>query len=269
MKKVIFFLYYRSGSSIFRYLCGEEWVRLEQMGLIEEANIKRQELIDSGKPFYLPTIPKETCSVKHGSDGIFKTDIQNNQAWITHIGDWWGQLPSNRIPMPYEDKTWTKWSKQDLQKLPGDWNFVSLIRDGRNQIESLRNNKGGIEEKLNNQDSKDYFKVLCKAFRNRARLAIDCQELNNYTMFKFEDFISNPVSVMREMFIAADLSLNEEYCKSILKVVRQSDVEKAHSSFKDKSAVNQRWHNWSEEEILTFKEIAGKELEELGYSWSG
>lgn len=258
--KAIVFLYYRAGSTFFESLTGKSW-RLSQLkGDYSLATQQRQRLID---PFQLPTIP-EVPSFDSGSP-VRPTDSFSGPAvWMIHIGDWWGQLKSKDIPGPYDIDTPEKWGINDLLSLPGnDWKFISLVRDGRNQIESLRQMKGGIEEQRNNEDPEDYFKVLCKSYFNRASIISDCLVLPNYRMFRFEDLMSNPIETLDNMFEFLGLELDKEFCIQQLKEVQS--FKTVHSSFGGLSKANQRWASWTTEEKEIFDEICSEVSKKLGY----
>ena len=262
--RTIFFLYYRAGSTLIECICGKPWRIAQVQGNIEESNRLYHEWRASNQPFLFPTI--ERCVSEDIAIPITETMSQYKDeehfAYMTHIGDWWGDLRSDNIPLPYEGVTPNRWGPIEITATILDvtnWRFISLIRDGRNQIESLRKFKGGFEAQKMKEDPDDYFKVLCKGFRNRASIALDCQRLlfEQYKIFRFEDFIQDPIRITSDMFSFAGLTLNTS------KISLPTSGE--HSSFGESSNYTDRWHSWTTQEKDIFKEIAGRELIALGY----
>lgn len=268
MERIIFFLYYRAGSTFFESLLGKEWRRLQSLGYIKEAADAWFTHDSTGKPFYLPTIPP--CPSSDIAVSVFGRDADpySQFAWTVHVGDWWGQLRSDDIPGPWDLYTTMRWGPDELRDLPdADWKFVSLIRDGRNQVESLYNFKGGIEEKLKNEDPIDYFRVLCKGFRNRARVALECEkQLSNYAIFRSEDLFSDTIPTVERMFNWVGLNLDKTYVQDRLDFLNSQNAQRIHSSFCDAN-FNCRWQGWPDWKRDTFQQIAGIELVELGYTW--
>ena len=263
MQRIIFFLYYRAGSTLFECLCNKPWRLAQVKGDYQEAFRLHKEWRDSGQPFYLPTNPlciSEDVSMPF-MDAFNLYKDKPHYAYMMHVGDWWGQKCSNEIPEPFEDPTPQKWGPDELADLPelDTWKFIALVRDGRSQIESLRNMKGGIEEKRNNEDPVDYFKVLCKSFRNHARMLIESKKRfpNQMEIFHYVDLIKNPIRTVEQMFSVAGLQLNKEQV-----VIPEG---KTHSSFSSVSIIDNRFLNWTLTEQKIFNDIAGQELIELGY----
>ena len=159
-----------------------------------------------------------------------------------------------------------RYGVNEIRALTGNWKVIYIIRNGRNQIESLRNIPGGVEMERHNEDPEDYFEVLCKGFRNRARIALDCEaQLSNFKMFRFEDLVSDPVYTIRMMYHHAGLVLDEEFVRRAYQCTLDNNMIKQHSSFGSAKNLHKRWVNWTEKEQAIFNKIAGKELEELGY----
>jgi len=274
MKRIVFFLHYRGGSTLFQHL-----VSTTPFFALSDEELARYKAERKRKPvpeyYWLPTIPPEECRIKHTNSGGIEDLAKEAElkygdkpfAISTHIGNWWGNTPSNEIPQPLEGPSPMKWSAKELLQLPpGEWHFVNVLRDGRNLTESLRNLKGGIEEKLNTENPEDYFKALCKAWRNKARVALECSKtVPNYHIIRFEDLISNTVDIMDQMFNLIGFSLDHEICMERANDIKQRKVGKKHTSFKDDTKMNQRWHRWTDHEIDIFKSIANTELVDLGY----
>lgn len=280
MRNILFILSYRSGTNLWKFLNGKQLV-----GFTASKNMATQRksgpLINNNVPenyafkndwhgsknsFYLPTLPEKICPC----DLWTFTDVPqvpfDYHAWHGHTGDWWGFAKSKDIPEPYELETPTRFGPNDLRKYGPDWTFIQLVRDGRNQIESLRKLPAGIEEQLNKEDPEDYFKVLCKGYRNRSRMAIDCNsQLDNFKLYYFEDFITDPVGQLKDMYTFAGLKLDEDFVKNAFDYTKAKRSIEQHSSFKTNKGMNNRWDSWTDKEKEIFYNIAGKELIEIGY----
>jgi len=248
----VFFLQYRGGSTVF-----QNYMRLR----------------DADGNEFLPTVPEKTCPALHTNAGnVVKVA---NEYWnrdiaiSTHIGNWWGNKPSNRVPYPYRDPSAMKWDVHQLRLLLSPskiWKFIYLIRDGRNQVASLCNLKGGAEERLSKNNPLDYFIAQCKGFRNRARIAIDCaNDIRVYRIYKFEDLIENPMDTLDTIFQFAGYKINKDFTKEQIRRVQDRVVGPNHASFKDDKKMHQRWHAWTDQQKDLFKLYAGDELVELGY----
>lgn len=217
---------------------------------------------------YLPTVPEGSHVIKEAvSDSEIHSQLSegaHNVSWTVHVGDWWGLVKSEDIPGPYDLACPSRWSYEELLRFPKHLKYVSLVRDGRNQIESLRNFKGGVEERLNKENPEDYFRVLCKGFRNRSRIALDNQSKNkNYRIFKYENLIQNPKLTCLNIFSFLGLTLDEARVEQNLGKMTKG-VSGTHSSFGGERN-EQRWTKWTSDEKSVFKQIAGNELIELGY----
>ncbi len=272
MKKIIFFLHYRSGSTFFQSVSGMPWRIAQAHGLTQESKQLYNEWHHSKQLVFLPTKPKYICPVVDNIDTIEEV-VQKKPAfdyfaWHLHVGHWWGQTDSKTVPPPYQlPDSYGRYDRNYINKLPGqDWTFLSLMRDGRNQVSSLFNFKGGIEEQRRKENADDYFAFLCKAWSNQARLALDCQkEFSHYKIFRFEDLMANPVEYISEIFQYAGLTADQNMIEYNIKLARPA--QSGHSSFHTTDQINNRWHDWSDKQISTFKKHAAKELEEMEYTW--
>jgi hypothetical protein len=268
--KTMFWMYYRAGSMMALHLLGSN-------SLWKNSSLEVYRKSEENT-WWLPAAPF-TGFARHIHSGgieeaIHKADYilaRGHQpasfVCTSRIGNWWGEKSADFVPLPYEDPSPMKWSYMEMQKLDVDSHLL-LIRDGRNQIESTRRLKGGIEEKWQTKDPEDYFVALCKGFRNRARLALDSQQvMGNLSIIRFEDVLSDPVSVISNIVESFQLQPDVEFITALWEQLEQRRVCKQHSSFQDNNRMNQRWHSWTPREVQIFAEIAGKELEELGYTW--
>jgi hypothetical protein len=222
---------------------------------------------------FLPTYPQKQClTVVVPNARIPKTiiELENTENFVifTYIGNWWGNRSSSDVPEPYEDHSSMKWGINEIQNLHFDgWKFAYLIRDGRNYIESHRRLRGGVEEQFNNDNPKDYFIALCKGWRNRARVALDCaNKFENYNIYKFEDLLKNPLGFVRNVNLYFnDYKTDVRSIRKLTRQIKNNQIGKKHSSFNNTENMHFRWRDWTKKEINLFKEITGKEMIELGY----
>ena len=146
--------------------------------------------------------------------------------------------------------------------------IVMLCRDGRNQIESMRNMKGGAGWKRSQQNRQKFFCDAANGFRRRVEFAQDLKEKygERFSIVRMEDLLENPFSIVASIFdfwgIRPDTSAILEHISNIMPD-QNSTLE--HSSFKSIKGINCRWHAWSDDEKRMFNEIAGESLRYLGY----
>jgi len=266
--KSLIFLHYRAGSTFFQHLSGHTPKSLrESLGINSET--------DSAGYYWMTSSLPKILTRYTDCGSITKLAVENhltpNFCILTHIGNWWGQLPSREIPLPLESPSPMKWGLSELRPFFYEgWKFVNILRDGRNLIESTRFHRGGVEEELNKQDPGDYFKQLCMAFRNKARVALQTQLLlgrDVYRILKFEDMMEEPLKFMNDLYkFLYDLPADNVILKKKIAQIRAP--KNNHSSFLGQTKIEdmkQRHMSWTEQEREMFREIAGKEQEELGY----
>jgi len=291
MKKTLFILNPRAGSNLFLFLIGSNKIgclidhenqTLARYGskyadlvnpYISQDNVHINDWSGTEESFWLSTKPGKICPCDNYYVRDPQTTLVTNPpidqfSWYVHMGDWWGVTETHhQVPGPYDLETFSRFSHKELTALPGDdWKFIYMIRDGRNQIESLFNIPDGYEADRLKKDADDFFLVMCKGWRNRARLALDCQALlPNYKLFKFENFIKDPVNILGEMLTFAGLELNTDLVSKSYKYLNEQSYQSKHSSFAKNHDTNQRYHSWTDWQKEQFHDIAGKELIELGY----
>lgn len=277
--KAICFLHYRAGSTFFQHLIGHtpRFMR-EHLGLPDTIDEK----------FFLTTQPSNQVAGLHTDCGSIERVVKElngtrTQNWCicTHIGDWWGELPSYDIPTPYGSPTPMKWSYIELSNpIYKDLKFINLIRSGKNTIESTRRTRGrrtGIsrqetyEERKNRENPRDYFKVLCKSWRNKVHIALDCQTMlttSRYKIFSFEDLRLNPVETINKIYQFL-FNLEADNATIVERIIQIDSIKKGktggniHSSFINDKEVNKRWKNWNEEELEIYEKICGRTEEML------
>lgn len=260
LKRIIFFLNYRCGSAFFETLLGLPWGREVHQGNYDEATRLHREWEAAGRPPQLIGA-KERCPIEdtfvYHHETLERYKEEKYFAWKMHHGNWWGELRSDKIPEPYSMGSISQWGKLELLQLmitmkEYDWRFTYLVRDGKDYIDSMRNFKGGIEEKYQREDPADFFKVLCKGWRNRTRIAIDAQKEfpNHYKIFKAEDMFEQGIDIMIELFEFVGLTYLPP------KIDRRRPL--FHSSYR-----NPERTPWTQEEEDIFYQIAGKEYQEL------
>lgn len=286
MKKILFILNYRAGTNMLGAFFGRKRVPFSASKitrnlvggtdfinpLIDGDGLARgSNWVGTNHSTFLPTIPAKICPCEN----YYALDIEktlatnppfNHFAWHVQIGDWWGYSRGDTVPEPYEVSTPVRFGPDELLSLPGrDWKFVYILRDGRSQIESLRNIPGGIEQDRHREDPKDYFIVLSKAFRNRAQMVVDCQKrLPNFRVIKFEEFVKDPLSVMENIYQFIELVPDMEFLRGTYELIKGKKEQ--HSSFGGKGNIEDRWSSrWTDWEKNTFEKFAGSLNRQLGY----
>jgi hypothetical protein len=255
---LLFILYYRAGSHLLlKCLAGRPG----------------NELIDGISGVYAPsnllvTGPKIT--IQHLIGDVRDLDPKPNpsQCRYVYVADWWGGVSTHhQVPDPYDGETLSRWGYEELRPLLDNWKVVYLLRDPRSHIESLRCTTGEKKNPYQVRDSLDYFTYQCKAARNRMRVALDSvASSSNVITLKSEELISCPSRFFSQLVAFSGMSLD---VKAILETHKADTLTAAgdfHSTFKSVSGYENRWSNWTSEEISIFNDTAGAEARELGYS---
>lgn len=155
------------------------------------------------------------------------------------------------------------YSLEDVRSLPDDWKIVYLVRDGRDQIESYWHmvyksalHRGQKHKRYDN----DNLRYLCQIFKQRARRIIECSDsLENYTFYRFEDLIANPIEVSSSIISFLGFTPDID---SISKTVESIIPNSSYSSVKK---VTRRKDIWTDEQNDIFWSVAGDEALQLGY----
>ena len=267
MNKHVVFMYYRGGSTLLMKLMDEGGQYGKKLGITIPEHFYKL-----GRAWVLPVGNKLTLA-RLVPCGNLEESLQEetpsqftDYICLTRIGNWWGNCRAALVPDPYGDPSPMKWSAVECSGLSGVNTFSNHIRDGRNQVSSFWNLKGGIEEKLRTERGQDYFVSLCKGWRNQARIAIDCQALlGNYSICHFEDTFADPFGSLSKLYGDMGLEIDEEFYgdSSFFKSVGVGTEN--HSSFGTKKSMNIRWGDWTKEQYSICMSIMKKELVELGY----
>lgn len=285
MNKILFILNYRAGTNLWHFINGKREVpfaaSVKTKNIVGAENLINPEVTDDRArtpdweggehSFFLATKEPQICPCEN----YFVRDINtvlatnppfNHISWRIQHGDWWGAVPNHKaVPEPYEVDTPMRLGPEELAELGPGWRFIYFTRDGRNQIESLRNIPGGIEQEYHQANPTDYFQVLCKSYRNRAKIVSDnLKRFPNFKLVKFEDFVKNPVDTLADVYEFAGLTLDRNFAQRAYDLTIKSKAASRHSSFKSKK-FQERWHAWNDWEKDTFEKIAGKQLRALGY----
>tara|TARA_Y100000310_G_scaffold241139_1_gene245044 strand:- start:1463 stop:2224 length:762 start_codon:yes stop_codon:yes gene_type:complete len=210
-----------------------------------------------------PSLPVEHITGPNILEAIRSPE---SKLWYTYIWNWWGETARHEeVPSPREGECSWRWGPKELAKLEGDWRFAVQIRDPRSQIESVRRTAGEQVNPQQVEDPENYFIALCKGARNRYRIVLDCMEMDNYYCYKFEDLIEEPLETVNGLFRFYGLQMDTEAVTRSIDLNRKSSFKDSHSSFNKSSGCLNRFETWTRREKDIFKEIAGKELIELGY----
>ena len=275
-KRLFLFLNYRSGSNLLKLLLGapECDFLVGSAGAAESNKAKfvnpHAQPAPGGRDDFLLQVVGEKWVCRYA----MPAPTQGNEerlAWYTYIGDWWGNVRGSEVPRPYDGYCETRWGPEDIRRLLSlgeDWKFLYLIRDGRDYLESTRRVPGGYEEERNRESPEDYFLFLCRGWRNRARIALDCQSAfpERYRILRYEELVAAPIEAVDRVLSWAGLRYNRDFGEKSLALLEAVGTRERHSSFS--SGPGARWARWTPRERAVFEREAGKELEELGYSWS-
>jgi len=228
---------------------------------------------------YLCTMPPRVCPTVHLAKEVdpltairdcLATTTTPSLVFYNYVWNWWGERSdSDQVPAPYEGESINRWGREELVRLPGniqDWQFVTLVRDPRNHIESVRWTKGERDSEFQQRDRLDYFRMQCLGARNRLRVVADCLHyLPNYRVVKFEDLVAAPALTVSLLIQRLGLQPDDRALIRTAEIEAGSREADQHSSFGQVAGCNQRWHRWTVEEVAVFKEVVGQELIELGY----
>jgi len=257
--KLLVLLNYRAGSTLFQTLCQHTPQFFDPS---QKAN--------PGETFYhLPTLPPLLATHTHSGAVLdVVKNVEEDMVLMTHLGDWWGSLESRFVPGPYAGNSQNRFGPAEVRPYIDDgWKIVQLLRDGRNQIESFRKLKGGVEQKLVEADANDYFLRLCMSYRNKARVALDCvkEYPGLYSIYKFEDLVKEPDVVLASIFGRVGYDIDRPAIMA--KFEKSQKIIKAgrHTSFPKDTSFNKRSLSWTPEEKAAFVRIARNEHTGLGY----
>lgn len=240
--KVVFLVYVRSGSHLLaRLATGDPSLRI---------------IHTAQTPFVLNSV-SEPCNLYTRAcpgfmDMLTGPDDGTNKIFVVYSHE---TRPERRAPQ--DGGLWDKPSVSTM----ADTKIVHLIRDGRNQVESWyqhlnRTRKVAKKELLSRQE--DAFETWCSSFAGRASRSIECSDLNNYMLVKFEDLVTDPVGCLTSVYEFLSLSVQRD-------VVGQNFLAITPNSSFHSDVDPRRWLSWSREEREIFHRIAGRELIHLGY----
>jgi len=174
------------------------------------------------------------------------------------------------------DPCGASWDSDDITGLlaqdVGEWHFVHSLRDGRNQLASLKYLEEGASTNLRWSESR--LEGSCRAFQYRARVAIDnASQFNNYHLLRFEDLALDPHGTLSCISSLTGLPLDLD---RVMGMFEEIDPNSSYDDLggpvinpgvpiPDRDRIRYRWRGFSSEERETIHRIAGHELEELGY----
>jgi len=285
MRRTLFILNYRGGSLLWQFLAGHpipDVLNPSTGGKVDVCNPLTSKKMPPGfshRSFWLSTT--ESMSVPCEELYLVLDDLNRlslpwtNFSWYAHIGDWWGQCSGQEVSDPYDYATPTRLGPSELSSFEEEtghpWTVVALVRDGRNQIESLRRIKGGVEEEhIRRHGPEDYFIYLCKAWRNKMRMIIDgrSQRPDKYHIFHFEDLVRAPVPVVASMLRKGGFDPCLSTLSATFDFLVSQGLAKVHSSFDSAGSPevhNSRHESWTDQEREIFHSICDREMRELGY----
>ena len=273
MRRILFLLQYRGGSTLFQ--------QLQSTKKYDNPEVRKRlvSLGFSNTLGFLPSPIDEGVAVEiNGAVDSFGLTEQHNLDNISHRrwhGDWWGQGKNfHTIPNPYDINSPSSFSPSAVSEyVEKGWKIVALVRDPRNLVCSTYSFHGGLETHLRSKDGMGYFYYLCKAVRNKYRMVIDSSAAfpDDFLVCRFEDLLTNPLSEMKKVYTFINVPLDTEVIKdnhlsiqNNLKAKATREKQVLHSSFSD-SNFNNRWKDFPEEWTSVGFEFLSPEALELGY----
>lgn len=227
MSQTLFLITNRSGSSFIRII-------------LAASGRKDCELPTTPPSHYFP---EEFCPGKHIiADFIQQRDVTSPEIYSIYAGAEWGSNFYNSLR-------------------GNSWKFIYLLRDPRNRAASMMEwgqNKGkSLDEK--NQ----IIQRIAEDTKVRAKALASMKNDARFKIFYFENLAVVPKDELQNMFSFAGLQISEPYLDSKIEEWKS----RSNSSFQNDQQVNDRWHNWTADQVELFKSIAYNEILSMGYSW--
>ena len=220
------------------------------------------------------------------------------EVWLDNLLDFPTGLVDPEISPHNAWNSGTSWTKEHIQHYSnrGNFKFVNLMRDGRNQVASYKQrtisarHKAGclnwtgkdmsIENWEIDAELKSCFRqevqMRSRRFQFRARNTLEAQaSCDNYMVLKFEDLVTDEVGTLQKLMEFTGLSLDLE--GKIANVLQKAPPNSSYRAPLDKqqqgsfdqtfqkSDTLKRWTTLSREERECFHSIAAQEMVELGY----
>jgi hypothetical protein len=242
MKQVMIFMSYRTCSKTLINSLGALKDYLQITGEYPEVKEKRLEGKLRGN-FIAATTPPGTCPVIFRRDGV---DIQSISDRLTSDYQqiiYWARLENSIHP---------SLEASNLSSLSGDWKFVVLIRDGRDQIESWMKFRGRRRPMAVAGEAA--FIDMCNGWKKRAQHAKSLLENFDCKLVKFEDFVKDIDIQFRAITDYIDLVPDTLYLNAVRSM---TEIDKT----KEKAS----WKDWDKNKLDTFYSIAGEEMEYFNY----
>jgi len=235
MQQVMIFMSYRTGSKTLLNMLG---------AAVRDISDKEDKFRKIFRGSFLATTqPKDTCPVIYRRDGADIIQIQNQLKDDFSNIIYWTRF-ENEIPSLF--------SLPNLSKLNGDLKFITIIRDGRNQIESWMNFRG--QKKPKSVEGDKPFIDMCEGWVKRAKHTKLLIENFNCKLVKFEDLIIDPKLCFYDIMSFIGLEPDNLYLDSISDILNS---EKTDDKIK--------WKNWNEWKLNTFYSIAEDEMKYFNY----
>lgn len=199
----------------------------------------------------------------------------------------------------YQERNWNSgvaWTVEHIEHFNqlGDFKFINLVRDGRNQIASYKQRTiSGLERvgeivwlnkdrdiknwKMSKEREEALFhqvKKDCHRFQFRARNTLEAvAKFDNYTILKYEDLVSDPRKTLKRIAKFTNIPLDIE---RMIKTIKTSPpnssyrtpIERRGESFASQFKVEntlKRWTSLTQKEKEYLQDTIGQELIGLGY----
>jgi len=229
------FMSYRTGSKTFLNMLGASKK--------DKSNKERGFERTFRGNFIAATQPKDVCPVIYRRDGADISQIYYNLKDDFSNIIYWTRL-ENEIPSLF--------TLPNLSKLNGDWKFVSIIRDGRDQVESWMDFRG--QRKPKSVEGDRPFIDMCEGWAKRANHTKLLMENFNCKLIKFEDLIIDPKLCFYDIMNFIGLEPDNLYLDSIIDILNS---EKTDNKIK--------WKDWDKDKLNTFYSIAEDEMKYFNY----
>ena len=242
MKQVMMFMSYRTGSKTLINSLGAFKDYLQITGAYPKVEEKRLEGTLRGN-FIAATTPAGTCPVIFRRDSVDIPSISNELKTDYQQIIYWARL-ENSIHSSFE--------MPSLSSLGGDWKFIVIIRDGRDQIESWMKFRG--QRRPMAVKGEAAFLDMCNGWKKRAQHAKGLLENFDCKLVKFEDFVKDVNGQIKDIMDYINLTPDQTYLNAVNDILE-----------KEKTQNEKLWNNWDKTKLDIFNNIAGPEMEYFNY----
>jgi hypothetical protein len=249
--RIIFLVSARSGSHLLgQLLSGDIFLNLE-------------EKVDDHQILTTPAglCPLYTPGYSGDRNILFRRPVNTPfDSFIDYVADGPAEYDLDNLEIGLE---WNPEQISYISSLTDKCTFFQLIRDGRNQVASLK----ALEEGYSNSNwNLDHFKSIVLTFKYRAKSILERESLfENFHILKFEDLVFDPVVILSKIKFLAEVPLDYSAIEDTIKNISPNSSYWNVGELFERSDTNFRWKGLTVLERKVFHEIAGEELLRLGY----